>query len=61
MRELMRSIARENMKKAGYEHLNKKRPRTKLNPTGKSIFSAHWREYVHFGPKRRKRRVVAAQ
>ena len=58
MRELKRSIARETMKKVGFVHLNKKRGKNPLNPTGKSIFAKHWKEYVFFlpDPKKKKRK-----
>ena len=46
MRELKRSIARENMRKMGFAHINKKRMKTDANPTGKSFFAEHRREYV---------------
>lgn len=49
MRKLMRSIARFNMKKAGLEHLNKKRYRINTK-TGQlevinSLFAENWRKY----------------
>ena len=45
MREIARQIARERMKQLGYQHMNKKNPKT-----GKSPFSVHWREYVDYQP-----------
>ena len=45
MREIARSIARERMKRAGYEKINKKNPKT-----DKSLFSVHWREFVNYQP-----------
>lgn len=45
MREIARQIARERMEKLGYQHMNKKNPKT-----GKSPFSVHWREYVAYEP-----------
>ena len=58
MRKLKRSIARETMKKVGFTHLNKKRARTEVNPTGKSVFAEHWKDYVFFmpDPKGKKKR-----
>jgi hypothetical protein len=50
MRKLKRSIARANMKRAGIQHINKKKPGR--NPiTGTlvilpSFFAEHWREYI---------------
>lgn len=40
MRKLMRSVARHNMKRAGYQHMNRK------GADGKSYFARHWRNYV---------------
>lgn len=40
MRKLMRSIARHNMKLAGFTQLNKKRG------DGRSAFAKLWRNYV---------------
>ena len=45
MRELARSIARANMKRAGYQRLNKKSPKTNQSP-----FARHWRKYVNYQP-----------
>lgn len=45
MREIARSIARERMKKVGFQRMNKKNPKT-----GKSPFSVHWREFVNYCP-----------
>ena len=57
MRELKRSIARENMRKMGFAHINKKRMKTDANPTGKSFFAEHWREYVSLDdPKKGKKK-----
>jgi len=67
MRKLLRSIARENMKKAGIEKINKKKPQkdAKGGTIKKSIFSEHWRKYAHFMPelhiKKGKRRPKVAQ
>lgn len=40
MRKLKRSVARHNMLRAGYTHLNKK------DADGKSKFAKLWRNYV---------------
>lgn len=40
MRKLLRSVARHNMKRAGIQHMNRKRA------DGKSYFASHWRDYV---------------
>ena len=40
MRKLMRSVARHNMKQAGYTRLNKK------GADGKSAFAKFWKQYV---------------
>ena len=45
MREIARSIARENMKKYGYCHINKEN-----RLTGKSLFSENWRNFVNYNP-----------
>ena len=46
MREIARNIARENMKRAGFNyHLNKKN-----RITGKSFFADNWRKYVNYNP-----------
>lgn len=45
MRELARSIARANMRKAGFIRLNK--PRLK---NGDSPFSRSWRKFVNYQP-----------
>ena len=54
MRELKRSIARANMKKAGFTHINRKRGKTELNPKGQSFFAQHWREFVKPSKKLKK-------
>ena len=41
MRKLKRSIARANMKRAGYQHINKK------GVSGESFFSRNWRKFVY--------------
>lgn len=40
MRKYLRSIARANMKKAGYQHVNRK------DASGRSFFSRPWREFI---------------
>ena len=65
MRELMRSVARNNMKILGIPHINKKRLKTDANPKGKSFFAEHWREFVSVqafegnGKKKKARRFWA--
>lgn len=39
MRKLMRSVARANMKRAGFTKINKKH-------SGKSFFAMNWRKFV---------------
>jgi len=46
MREIARNIARERMKRAGYEKINKKRS----GLGGRSFFAVHWREAVDYQP-----------
>lgn len=41
MRKLMRSVARANMKRAGFTKINKKR-----GYGGKSFFAMNWRKFV---------------
>lgn len=49
MRELKRSVARENMKRAGFVHINKKR-NVIYRGTGKSgktsFFAQNWRKWI---------------
>lgn len=40
MRKLKRSVARHNMKKAGWHNLNRKQA------DGQSAFAKNWRDYV---------------
>ena len=40
MRKLLRSVARHNMKRAGFTRLNKK------GADGKSAFARYWRNYI---------------
>lgn len=41
MRKLKRSIARANMKRAGYQHINRK------GADKQSFFSLTWRKFVY--------------
>ena len=45
MRELARSIARANMQKAGFQHINRK-----IRGTDETPFSRNWRKYVKWMP-----------
>lgn len=41
MRKLKRSVARANMKRAGYQHINRK------GADKQSFFSLNWRKFVY--------------
>lgn len=45
MRKIKRSIARANMIRAGYEHINRK-VAVEGEKKKRSAFSRHWREFV---------------
>lgn len=42
MRKLKRSVARANMERAGFHHVNKRH-----GARGTSFFAANWRKFVH--------------
>lgn len=45
MRKLARSVAHENMRKKGYNQINKK-SKTDKKANKKSLFSLRWREFI---------------
>lgn len=59
MRELMRSIAKANMKDYGIKHMNKKkrveRPDGSYDKT--SFFASYWRKWVSGVPGRKAKRA----
>ena len=48
MRDVMRFIAHENMKRLGYVHVNKKKFKER------SFFSLNWRKYTQYIPEKSK-------
>ena len=61
MRELLRSIARHNMKREGIQHMNKKRYTAK-GEKKQSIFGQYWREFAAMPalPKKGRKRIRSA-
>ena len=49
MREVMRSIAHGNMKRLGYVHVNKKKPKEQ------SFFARNWRKFTRYIPEKKKK------
>ena len=47
MRELKRSMARANMRDAGFTQINKPKGEDR-----RSLFSRYWRKCVHYVPKK---------
>lgn len=53
MRKLKRSIAKENMRRAGFEHIFKKSRFGEKKRDTRSLFSRYWKKFV-FDPFDRK-------
>lgn len=49
MRKILRRMARHNMKRMGFVHLNKKTSYSYMNQArvGKSFFAENWRDYIY--------------
>lgn len=54
MREILRNIARENMKKAGVRKINKKRNYGEKEGM-RSYFAVHWKNWVNGNPHAKRR------
>lgn len=47
MRKIIRNMARHNMKKIGFYHMNKRK--NKRGENIESVFSLNWRKYIFSG------------